>query len=252
MKRYEYIVPNSNKTSNISTINYEKPPIPEGVKYLSGRWNDKFIIESDTDGSQFVWIPIMNLNFQKAFEDKQPELLENAEKYGGFYLSCYTISKGVNGNPQSVEGAMPWTYINFDEAKEIASSMIENVEVQSYLPYRAEYEKMFEWIIQSGDKSHEEMETDSSQWGNYWNTKNSTQTIAETGSCEKWCSNGIYDLAGNIREWTQEQKYTPSPVIVGGSCYSNGHEYPVTKYHASSPKFKSRTIGFRVALYIKK
>jgi len=37
---------------------YETPPILDGYKYVSGKWNNGFIIERIQDESQFVWIPV--------------------------------------------------------------------------------------------------------------------------------------------------------------------------------------------------
>lgn len=42
--------------------NYANPPIPPGYIYIRGKWNDGFIIERESDESQFVWIPVGFLN----------------------------------------------------------------------------------------------------------------------------------------------------------------------------------------------
>lgn len=49
-------------TANVYSTNYVNPPIPEGYKYVCGEWNNGFVIERCSDGSQFVWIPVGSLN----------------------------------------------------------------------------------------------------------------------------------------------------------------------------------------------
>ena len=46
---------------NIYSENYKNPPIPEGYKHILGEWNNGFVIERCTDGSQFVWVPVGSL-----------------------------------------------------------------------------------------------------------------------------------------------------------------------------------------------
>ncbi len=58
---------------------YETPPILDGYKYVSGKWNNGFIIERIQDESQFVWIPVggeilmahlMEVRLQKNLEEE--------------------------------------------------------------------------------------------------------------------------------------------------------------------------------------
>ncbi len=53
-------------------------------------------------------------------------------------------------------------------------------------------------------------------------------TLQNTGYNETWKANNIYDLAGNISEWTKE-KYSIEDVraIRGCNCTNNGNEAPV-------------------------
>ena len=120
-------------TANVCSANYVNPPIPEGYKHVCGEWNNGFVIERCSDGSQFVWIPVGSLDsngtldgehfsekfgrrnymndefsddeFNEALNGKQ---LESVKKYGGFYISRYNISKSSAGKPQSVKGVMPY------------------------------------------------------------------------------------------------------------------------------------------------
>ena len=266
-------------TANVYSTNYVNPPIPEGYKHVCGEWNNGFVIERCSDGSQFVWVPVGSLDSDGTFdgdhfdskfgrrnfrndefadygyhEELKGELLEQLEsvkKYGGFYISRYNISKSSAGKPQSVKEVMPWVNINFDDAKKIASTIEDNEAVKSHLTFGAEYDSVLEWFIKTEVKTLAEIAEDSTEWGNHWNTENSPRKVVETGSREKWCANNIYDFAGNVDEWTQEQNESSYRVIRGGYCDVNGYFYPVAFRNYGSPDNDYDDTGFRATLYIK-
>lgn len=84
-----------------------------------------------------------------------------------------------------------------------------------------------EWFIKTEVKTLAEIAEDSTECGNYCNTENFPGEVFETGSREKWCANNIYDFAGNVDEWTQEQKKSLCRVIRGGNCSHYSDLYPV-------------------------
>lgn len=266
-------------TANVYSMNYANPPIPEGYKHVCGEWNNGFVIERCSDGSQFVWIPVGSLysngtidgkHFSEKFgrrnymhnkfsydrfnEDLNSELLkqlESVKKYGGFYISRYNISKSLAGKPQSVKGVMPWVHIDFDDAKKIASTIEDNEAVKSHLTFGAEYDSVLEWFIKTEVKTLAEIAKDSTEWGNYSDTENSPRKVVETGSREEWCANNIYDFAGNVDEWTQERKESSFRVIRGGNYSSDGGSCPVACRRYGNPGNIYNNTGFRATLYIK-
>lgn len=271
------------RTSNIAKTNtysenYVNPPILEGYKHICGEWHNGFTIERCSDASKFVWIPVGSLepngtldgeNFSEKFgrrnyqndvfasyafnEPLNAELLEqlkSVKKYGGFYITSHNISESSEGKPQSVKGAMPWVSVNFYEAKEIASNIEDNKAVKSHLTFGAEYDSVLAWIIKSGAKTFGEVVWDSTEWGNYYNT-DFLREIAKTGSKEKYSANNIYDMAGNLKEWTQEQYGDIYRVKRGGSYFKDGDVYPVAYRSFDDTCGFSDSTGFRAALYIK-
>lgn len=266
-------------TANVYSENYVNPPVPNGYKHVCGGWNNGFVIERSSDGSQFVWIPVGSLDsdgtldgehfsekfgrrnyqddefsdieFNETLKGELLEQLESVKKYGGFYISRYNISKGSEGKPQSVKGVMPWVNIDFDDAKEVAFTIEDNEAVKSHLTFGAEYDSVLAWFIKSNARTRSEIAEDSTNWGNYWNTKNSPKKVVETGSIEEWCTNNIYDFAGNVDEWTQEQNESSNRVIRGCNYLGNGSNYSVAYRDSYYPyNYYDRT-GFRATLYIK-
>ena len=270
---------------NITTVNvysetYVNPPIPEGYKHICGEWNNGFVIERESDGSQFVWIPVGSLDsdgtldgehFSEKFgrrnyqddefsddvfnESLNGELFEqfrSVMEYGGFYISRYNISKSKKTEkPCSVKGAMPWVNINFNDAKDVAANFETSDAVTSHLTYGAEYDSVLAWFIKSNARTLEEIAEDSTQWGNHWNTKNSPQKVVETGRRKAWCTNNIYDFAGNVDEWTQEERGNSYRVIRGGYYNYNGNYCPVAYRDDYYPDDGYSSTGFRATLCIK-
>ena len=266
---------------NITTsANYANPIIPKGYKHICGKWNNGFVIEKCVDGSQFVWIPVEILNSngtldglsftekfgrrnflynefsQSAFHEPLVNELAfqfaSVKKYGGFYISRYNISKNKKtGKPQSVKEENPWTNIDYHNAKHIAATIETSNTITSHLTFGAEYDSVLEWFITSKVKILKEIVIDSTELGNYYNTKNSPREVVKTGSNEDWCINNIYDFAGNVDEWTQEHNNNLYYAVRGGNCNTNGYICPVTYRNYDHPCNYYPYTGFRATLYIK-
>lgn len=275
-------------TANVYSTNYANPPIPEGYKHVCGEWNNGFVIERCSDGSQFVWIPVGYLDpngtldgehfsekfgrrnytnkkfsddeFNEALKGELLEQLESVKKYGGFYISRYNISKSSAGKPQSVKGVMPWVKIDFYDAKEAASTIENNEAVKSHLTFGAEYDSVLEWFIKSNARTRSEIAENSNKWGNHWSTnkwrdywrnRENRPKIVETGSSEKWSTNNIYDFAGNVNEWTQERYESSYRIIRGGDYFFDGKDFPVACRYYTFPNYSCNHTGFRATLWIK-
>lgn len=72
-----------------------------------------------------------------------------------------------------------------------------------------------------------------------------------TGSVEEYQMKNIYDLAGNIEEWSMEVYDTDQRIIRAGPFDLIGSQKPVTyRSNKANPTTVFHTIGFRVALYV--
>ena len=86
--------------------------------------------------------------------------------------------------------------------------------------------------------------------------KTKTKTASEgilltTGASEKFKTKNIYDLAGNVMEWTNEASSTTYRGIRGGRYRSDGTGHPASFRGYSDPNLCVDHFGFRPALYIK-
>ena len=94
----------------------------------------------------------------------------------------------------------------------------------------------------------------SSKYGKWNSITEKTSTgywLLTTGGYEKANVYNIYDMAGNIYEWTMEGYSTASRVLRGGSFGNNGGVFPVANRSHLNPASAGINCGFRPSLYIK-
>ena len=60
----------------------------------------------------------------------------------------------------------------------------------------------------------------------------------------------IYDLGGNVYEWTMEALSTDFRVSRGGNCSVSGSSFPASYRFNGYPSSVSGLSGFRLALYL--
>ena len=71
-----------------------------------------------------------------------------------------------------------------------------------------------------------------------------------TGSDANYAVKNIYDLAGNVWEWTMEAYNSTSRVYRGGCYNGSGEYYPASHRDVDTPSYSYDYIGFRSALYL--
>ena len=187
----------------------------------------------------------------------------DVKKYGGFYIGRYeagipegdTSPSNKTGIPVSKKGVTVWTNINYTNAKTNAESMISNEYVQTGLLTGKAWDTTCHWIedILSSINGSASLK-DSRYYGNYSNSlapaNGNSGTKRTAGFSENWKVKNIYDLAGNVWEWTSEA-YSSGFINRGGRYDSDGGNYPVSYRSSSNVSLSNVTVGFRSRLYIK-
>lgn len=74
--------------------------------------------------------------------------------------------------------------------------------------------------------------------------------LLTTGAVKDHSIKNIYDIAGNVYEWTLTSATEDARYIAGGCYRVFGNKVPVTKVEPKKVDEKSEYIGFRVALYL--
>ncbi len=194
--------------------------------------------------------------------------------------------------PQSKAGLAPWNFVDWTHSKANAESMYNNNYVSSGLITGTQWDVILNTLINKTDLTSSDM-TNSSSWGNYKNTAieytgrkatayyssnywylpvfGSTETsttkdyvtsnenkgdLLTTGASATTEKYHIFDIAGNLWEWTEEDSHHATSgqyrVIRGGDYLDNSSGDPACRRYGVCPVMHTHHgIGFRVVLYIK-
>ena len=204
--------------------------------------------------------------FLNQLEKEFNNMVASVEKYGGFYIGRYETGNINQDTPVIQKGntnisSQTW-YNMYKRCKNIKGA---NTNVETGMIWGNQWDRTLMWLIETGSKTKEQIADDSTSWGNYYNatfeyvnssgstaTKNEgSSTRIPTGSAEYTKANNIYDLAGNVRDWTMEASSTGNRVCRGGYYYGNGGDYPADNRKSDSPTASTYIYGCRSALYIK-
>ena len=163
------------------------------------------------------------------FEQNYYEIIESIKKYGGFYIGRYETG-GLNGT--AVVRKMNTNISDqnwYTMYKKCLTLKGTNTNVKTSMIFGCLWDETLEWLVKSGATisdgttlTYKLLCYYGSQWGNYYNaTFNYIAANAKTplvtekkemykgtripaGSAEYTKANNIYDMAGNVVDWTTE------------------------------------------------
>ena len=185
-------------------------------------------------------------------EQKYLEIMESIKKYGGFYIGRYEtggLSTTAVINKMNTDiGSQNW-YTMYKKCLTLKGN---NNNITTMMITGSLWDETLDWIVSSGATNSEGttltyqlVGSNSTTFGNYYNatfnyiakdaemptateTKAiSTSTRIPAGSAEYTKTNNIYDMAGNVWEWTTEAYSTFYRVYRGGYYNNNGNGYPM-------------------------
>lgn len=204
--------------------------------------------------------------FLNQLEKEFNNMVASVEKYGGFYIGRYETGNINQDTPVIQKGntnisSQTW-YNMYKRCKNIKG---DNTNVETGMIWGNQWDRTLMWLIETGSKTKEQIADDSTSWGNYNNAtfeyvnssgstapKNEgSSTRIPTGSTEYTKANNIYDLVGNVRDWTMEAYSTGTRVYRGGYYKVDGTNYPAGYRGGSYPTNSYSNYGCRSALYIK-
>ena len=189
----------------------------------------------------------------------------SVETNNGFYVARFEASEGTGSKAESKPGVEPWRYIEWGNSMteigiEGAVAKSQNMYtdkntygVTSTLIYGAQWDAIMNWLDPEYSTATAQNPCDpnsivvnSDGHGNL-----ETGSVADCGEYDTDRLKNIYDLCGNLREWTMEAYSSGSRVGRGGYFSVSGSEFPVSFRNDSSPDYDdSKGNGFRTALYL--
>ena len=194
-----------------------------------------------------------------------------------------------NYKPVSKQNVQAWNYISQTNSKIVAENMITNSTAKSYLVDSYAWNTVCRKI---NSKDSSKSLSNSTNWGNYYNnttteynklntlfavhsivdgnwkyastyqkrqvagapdTSNKKYLELATGASDDFKAYNVYDIAGNMWEWTTETSTSPSGYAVhrGGSFTHNGNDGPAVYSNGGYGSSNCDVyVGFRVALYL--
>ena len=186
-------------------------------------------------------------------EQNYYEIIESIKKYGGFYIGRYETG-GLNGTAvvrkMDTNIASKNWYTMYKKCLTLKGT---NTDVKTSMIFGNLWDETLEWLVKSGATisdgttlTYQLVGSNSTTWGNYKNatfnyiaenaetplmteTKaQSTNTRIPAGSAEYTKVNNVYDVAGNVWNWTTESSSTSSRGSRGGSYVGDGGSSPAS------------------------
>ena len=225
---------------------------PDLVSYDKDDYLSRYLSETDKE------------QLSKELKNTFEKTIESIEKYGGFYIGRYETG-GLDGTAKVVKGDtnisnQTW-YTMYEKCKTLKG---ENRNVETSMIWGCEWDRTLQWLVDTENKTYAQVGKDSTEWGNYYNkqltyvdengvqqTKNKSRSVRiPSGSSEIAKANNIYDMAGNVWDWTLEACSANYRRYRGGNYYGNGYSYPAGYRDYDYPYNSDVYYGCRAALYV--
>ena len=177
----------------------------------------------------------------ESFVAEYKAMSDSIKKYKGFYIGRYELT--ANGEKTGAS-LTDQNWYNLYKACQNVVTGKENV--KSTMIYGVQWDATMDWLKATKFQTDtSKVDEDSSSWGNY-----SSGSKIDTGSNTTYEANGIFDLAGNCFEWTQEASSPDDRIKYGGAYNFSGSPYPASDRSNNSPYNSYSNTSSRATLYM--
>ena len=250
------------------------------------RTMQKYVELYREDGNPDEWYSEEQYGFAttEEYNNHKNTMLKSVYENGGFYIGKYeagteTLRTSVSANlttPVIKEGAYPYNWITSKKAQEKSKELATGEKISS-LMFGIQWDLVLKHIENKHGKSWSEIKDNSTTWGNYqdatfeiakgkystgygntftpvegkYTKPSNSSVILTTGATERNSVLNIYDLAGNLREWTLARSIdtTNGPNVERGGCFFDNDLHPASFYDKNETSKGYGMTGFRPALW---
>ena len=250
--------------------------------YRKSGWEDKYYSDAATG--------LTSEQYTQLKQKMLKSVYQNGGFYIGKY-EIGTETARTSGDASTAPGetpvikqnVYPYNYVTCSQAQTLATTKMESGDRTTSLLFGVQWDLTLKYLETKGT-SQSDLKTDSTSWGNYennpwsitnanlkyavhdtnkpilgsWTTateksKTSSEMILlSTGADDSFSKMGIYDLAGNVFEWTLEYtSVTWGPCAHRGGSYAfSGSDEPAgSRFYNATTNYLNNYVGFRLALY---
>ena len=223
----------------------------------------------------------------KEYSDLKKTMLSSIYQNGGFWIGQYEAGSNIIREdadaeltiPIVREGAYPYNFITCPDAQ-VQTSKMNSGSYTSSLMFGIQWDLTLKYLEEK-NVAKEELTVDSFSWGNYSNsefkvkegskcTEHSDWTLGEwgdvpndyknasdeyagillsTGASERNQKMNIYDLAGNVAEWTLEHYLSGIPCCSRGGVFYKKGTMPASNRGGDEPSGSNYMTSFRPTLF---
>ncbi len=250
---------------------------------------DEGLVITDSEGNEFVWIPVDKATFETKFKrvtgyvnksldqetfdrctepysegtttekEEYEAMRESVAHYGGFYIGRYEAGNDGKENVIVQKNVKPYNGIiwginmtdetygvlklarNFKKGKAYENS------VTSTLIYGVQWDATMQFF--DNNYLTNTCDPSNSYVANSTGKGNFSGQLMNTGSNDEYAVKNIYDMAGNLREWTMETCDNDKRVLRGGNFERTSTICAASMRTCYDPYIHG-DLGFRLALYV--
>ena len=216
------------------------------------------------------------------YTELKQKMLRNIYQNGGFYVGKYETgiedsprTSGSTQTPVIKQNAYPYNYVTNSQAQTLASGFASNLDgYTSSLLFGVQWDLVLKYLETKGTTQYE-LKTSSTNWGNFysipWDITNASSKYSKdgtswtkgaygnknineaillsTGASDMFARQGIYDIAGNVYEWTLERATSAFQTYRGGGYGNTDKTMADSRASGYYSSISSKAVGYRVALY---
>lgn len=233
--------------NNLYTENRREPTLVVGNSEIGNIVEANF--SSDYDGNIKYYNEILGFAnpsiYGKYIKQSYEQMKDAVNKYKGFYIARYetTVENGNIGTKKgtNVLNSENWykMYLFQDNTRYNKNDFYGNKFIKTEMITGSQYEALMAHLSKTSDKDKI----------NSYLVGNKTNKLSFSGKYNDDLMYNIYDLASNIREWTQEASGSSYRNVRGG-YFLKSSDYTMSTVTGIIPTEEARIHGSRMTMYI--